>query len=48
MLGRKCSDCGELQSLCECCEACGFTPCACESRWTEAPSAAYDVEGVEL
>ena len=42
VIGDVCRDCGEATSLCECCETCGFSPCACSNRFT------VDVEGVSI
>lgn len=40
--GEVCPQCDAARSLCECCEACGFTPCACAERFT------IDAEGVSI
>lgn len=49
LLGRLCVDCGCARAICECCETCGYTPCACDARWPEdAPRAVIDVEAEEL
>lgn len=42
LLGQRCADCGEPPSRCECCETCGFSPCACAHRFS------LDVEGVAI
>jgi len=42
VLGQTCDDCGEPNSRCECCDACGFTPCACAHKF---PRHTIDAEG---
>ena len=42
VLGQCCKDCGEALSLCECCDQCGFTPCACPDKF---PRETIDAEG---
>lgn len=44
-LGQCCSDCGSPNSQCECCEACGYTPCACPDKF---PRATIDAEGTTI
>jgi hypothetical protein len=45
VLGQCCPDCRLAASLCECCESCGWTPCACPSRF---PRTTYEAEGVSV
>lgn len=42
VLGQCCEDCGEPASRCECCDACGWTPCACADKF---PRDTIDAEG---
>lgn len=42
VLGHRCGDCGLVVSLCECCEACGWTPCTCPDKF---PRETLDAEG---
>jgi hypothetical protein len=42
ILGDVCKLCGEPSSRCECCGACGFSPCACPERFS------IEVEGVSV
>jgi hypothetical protein len=45
LLSQCCKDCGEPFSLCECCDACGFTPCACPDKF---PRETIDAEGFSI
>lgn len=42
VLGQVCEDCGAPQSRCECCDICGWTPCACPEKF---PRETIEVEG---
>lgn len=45
VLGQRCADCGSPFSQCECCDACGFTPCACPHNF---PRDTIEAEGVSI
>lgn len=48
VLGQVCELCGDPRSRCECCAACGFTPCACDVRFGNSDGQVVDVEGVAV
>lgn len=45
VLGEVCVDCGEPLSRCECCDVCGWTPCACAEKF---PRETIEAEGVTV
>ena len=45
MLGKCCPDCGAPDSQCECCDRCGWTPCACPEKF---PRDTIEAEGVSI
>lgn len=49
MTGDVCAQCDEPRSRCECCDVCGFSPCACDERFAKRKAAeVIEVEGEAL